>query len=162
MNEMVLYPKKGTLIYLFVLLISVGFWLILLISLILEILMNLKAGYRDPYYGMIILFFIPIIIIGMYQRVGRYVILTDRWVSKPTTIKRNRPTKILYSDILWYMKKYSVQTDELNGVLIMTKKNKKIRYSDLKTPGCSKILIRSLEEKGIKERTPIKNIEKYH
>ena len=162
MREIVLYPKKGTLFYIFLLFILLGFWLILLSSLILEISMHLKIGYRDPHFAIIVLFFIPIVILGIYQRVGRYVILKDVWISKPMLIKRKNPDTIPYSDILWYMKKYSIQTDEINGVLIMTNKNKKIRYSDLKTPGCSKILIKYLKEKGIKERKPTKNIEKYN
>lgn len=164
-----LYHRKGSYFNLIAFIFLLSCWLGLLFAIIIHSVMFVNdpyVGYQRAkdfgYFFLIVFFFIPVSLFLVYGKIGETIIIFEEEISKPMKIKRRKPKIILYEDISWYMKKYSIHTDKLNGVLIMTKGNKKIRYSDLKTPCCSNIIIECLKQKGIKEKESTKNIERYN
>jgi len=157
-KKAVVLSPKGYVFNLIMFIFVFCCWLILFSSLIYDILLGNNQIYdRNAYLGFIVSFIMPIAILGTYGKIGEYVILSEEGISKPMKIKHSSAKFISPENIQWYMKIYSVYDPEkIVGVTIMTKDNKKIKYSDRKTPNSSRKILDYLEEKKAQEKIPEK------
>ncbi|MEE9489299.1 MAG: hypothetical protein V3V91_02555 [Thermoplasmata archaeon] len=147
-STIVMRPHKDSKFYLvgFIILLLVG--LPFLAYLLWDVLVQGEARLVS-----IVLFVVALIaIILAYDKVGKYIAISGKGISRPVLVMTPGVPFIRFEDMVGFKEEFS-QFDKTHAasVRITTTSGKRIRYQERKTPGSCKALVDALRARGVGE-----------